>query len=74
MLKDTNNYLVIRGKWKFIFNEFKTAKKFEQQIVCKVPVCWSKYTTDKSGIQISTELSVNYLFFWSECSSVHSLE
>ena len=33
MLKDTNNYLVIRGKWKFIFNEFKTAKKFEQQIV-----------------------------------------
>ena len=33
MLKDTNNHLVIRGKWKFIFNEFKTAKKFEQQIV-----------------------------------------
>ena len=33
MLKDTNNYLAIRGKWKFVFNEYKTAKSLEQQIV-----------------------------------------
>ena len=33
MLKDTNNYLVIRCKWAFICNEYKTAKSFEQQIV-----------------------------------------
>jgi hypothetical protein len=33
MLKDTNNYLVIRGKWRFIFNEYKTAKSLEQQVV-----------------------------------------
>lgn len=33
MLKDTNNYLVIRGKWRFVFNEYKTAKSLEQQVV-----------------------------------------
>jgi hypothetical protein len=31
MLQDTNNYLIIRGKWRFIFNEYKTAKSFGQQ-------------------------------------------
>ena len=33
MLKDTNNYLVIRGKWRFVFNEYKTAKSLEQQVI-----------------------------------------
>lgn len=33
MLRDTNNYLVIRGKWRFVFNEYKTAKSLEQQVV-----------------------------------------
>ena len=31
MLQDTNNYLIIKGKWRFIFNEYKTAKFMEQQ-------------------------------------------
>jgi len=31
MLKDTNNYLVIRGRWRFIFNEYKTAQFLGQQ-------------------------------------------
>jgi hypothetical protein len=31
MLQDTNNYLIMRGKWRFIFNEYKTAKFFGQQ-------------------------------------------
>ena len=33
MLKDANNCLVIRGKWQFVFNGYKTAKSLEQQIV-----------------------------------------
>ena len=33
MLKDTDNYLIIRGKWRFVFNEYKTAKSLQQQIV-----------------------------------------
>ena len=31
MLQDTNNYLIIRGKWRFIFNEYKTAQSLGQQ-------------------------------------------
>lgn len=31
MLQDTNNYLIIRGKWRFIFNEYKTASYLGQQ-------------------------------------------
>ena len=31
MLQDTNNYLIISGKWRFIFNEYKTAKFMGQQ-------------------------------------------
>ena len=31
MLQDTNNYLIIRGKWRFVFNEYKTAKYIGQQ-------------------------------------------
>ena len=31
MLQDTNNYLIIKGKWRFIFNEYKTAKFMGQQ-------------------------------------------
>ena len=33
MLKDTNNYLIIRGAWRFVFNEYKTAGTMEQQVV-----------------------------------------
>ena len=33
MLKDTNNYLVISGSWKFVFNEYKTAKSTAQQVI-----------------------------------------
>ena len=33
MLQDTNNYLIIRGKWRFIFNEYKTAQSLGQQEV-----------------------------------------
>ena len=31
MLRDTNNYLIIRGRWRFIFNEYKTAQFLGQQ-------------------------------------------
>ena len=31
MLQDTNNYLIIKGKWSFVFNEYKTAKYMGQQ-------------------------------------------
>ena len=31
MLQDTNNYLIIKGKWRFVFNEYKTAKYMGQQ-------------------------------------------
>jgi len=31
MLKDTNNYLIMRGRWRFIFNEYKTAQFLGQQ-------------------------------------------
>jgi hypothetical protein len=33
LLMDTNNYLIIRDKWRFVFNEYKTAKTFEQQVI-----------------------------------------
>ena len=33
MLKDTNNYLIIKGAWRFVFNEYKTAKTLEQQVI-----------------------------------------
>ena len=31
MLQDTNNYLIIKGKWRFLFNEYKTASFSGQQ-------------------------------------------
>lgn len=33
MLQDTNNYLIIRGNWRFVFNEYKTAKSTAQQVI-----------------------------------------
>ena len=33
MLQDTYNYLIIRSKWNFIFNEYKTAQSLGQQEV-----------------------------------------
>ena len=33
MLQDVSNYLIIKGKWRFIFNEYKTAQSLGQQEV-----------------------------------------
>ena len=33
LLKDTNNYLIIKGAWRFVFYEYKTAKTLEQQVI-----------------------------------------
>ncbi len=30
---DTDNYLIVKGQWKLVYNEYKTAKTFKQQII-----------------------------------------
>ena len=37
MLQDTYNYLIIRGKWNFIFNEYKTAQSLLGQQEVSIP-------------------------------------
>jgi hypothetical protein len=32
-LRDTDNYLIVKGQWKLVYNEYKTAKTFKQQII-----------------------------------------